>query len=147
MKLLAVISHKGGVGKTTSAVLLAEELAAKGYRTLLVDADRQQGAGLLLEVGTPTGQVQATRVPGLDYLGSGRATDADVAAHAAAAADHYDMGIVDTPSIDDSLARSWLQQATATLMIMQVEPLTVKTFQSAIGTLEEVRRLNPLIEL
>jgi cellulose biosynthesis protein BcsQ len=147
MKLLAVMSHKGGVGKTTSAVVLAEELAAKGYRTLLVDADRQQGAGLLLEVGPPTGDVQRTRVPGLDYLGSGKFTEADVAAKAPAYADRYDIGIVDTPAVDDDLARSWLQQANATLMIMQVEPLTVKTFPSALATLETVRRLNPLIEL
>lgn len=147
MKLLAVISHKGGVGKTTSAVLLAEELAAQGYRTLLVDADRQQGAGLLLEVGTPTGEVQRTRVAGLDYLGSARLTDAQVAQRAAAVADRYDMGIVDTPSLDDSMARAWLQQATAALMILQVEPLTVKTFPNALQTLEGVRHLNPLIEL
>jgi cellulose biosynthesis protein BcsQ len=147
MKLLAVISHKGGVGKTTSAVLLAEELAAQGYRTLLVDADRQQGAGLLLEVGTPTGEVQRTRNAGLDYLGSARLTDAQVAQRAAAVVDRYDMGIVDTPSLDDSMARAWLQQATAALMILQVEPLTVKTFPNALATLEGVRRLNPLIEL
>jgi cellulose biosynthesis protein BcsQ len=147
MKLLAVMSHKGGVGKTTSAVVLAEELAAKGYRTLLVDADRQQGAGLLLEVGPPTGEIQQTLVSGLDYLGSGRFTETDVAAKAAAANDRYDIGIVDTPAVDDDLARSWLQQATATLMIMQVEPLTVKTFPNALTTLETVRRMNPLIEL
>lgn len=147
MKLLAVMSHKGGVGKTTSAVLLAEELAAKGFRTLLIDADRQQGAGLLLEVGSPTGEVQPTRVPGLDYLGSGKFTEAEVAANAAAVNDRYDIGIVDTPAVDDNLAASWLQQATATLMIMQVEPLTVKTFPNALATLEGVRRLNPLIEL
>jgi chromosome partitioning protein len=147
MKLLAVISHKGGVGKTTSAVLLAEELAAQGYRTLLVDADRQQGAGLLLEVGTPTGEVQRTRVAGLDYLGSARLTDAQVAQRAAAVADRYDMGIVDTPSLDDSMARAWLQQATAALMILQVEPLTVKTFPNALQALDGVRHLNPLIEL
>jgi chromosome partitioning protein len=147
MKLLAVISHKGGVGKTTSAVLLAEELAAQGYRTLLVDADRQQGAGLLLEVGTPTGEVQRTRLASLDYLGSARLTDAQVAQRAAAVADRYDMGIVDTPSLDDSMARAWLQQATAALMILQVEPLTVKTFPNALQTLDGVRHLNPLIEL
>src|SRR5262245_14389849 len=105
MKLLAVISHKGGVGKTTSAVLLAEELAAKGYRTLLVDADRQQGAGLLLEVGPPTGERQSTSAAGLDYLGSGRLSEEEVVMRAAMVADQYDIGVVDTPSLDDTLAQ------------------------------------------
>ena len=63
MKLIAVISHKGGAGKTTSAVQIAEELARRGQRTLFVDADRQQGAGLLLGIDAPAGCVQRTTAP------------------------------------------------------------------------------------
>src|SRR5262249_4125609 len=81
------------------------------------------------------------------YLGSARLTEAQVAQRAAVVADQYDIGIVDTPSLDDSMARAWLQQATAALMILQVEPLTVKTFPNALAALESVHRLNALIEL
>jgi len=41
MKVLAVYSIKGGVGKTSSAVNLAYNAAANGYRTLVWDLDPQ----------------------------------------------------------------------------------------------------------
>ncbi len=47
-KTVVIFNQKGGVGKTSTAVNLGAELAAKGRRVLLVDADPQGSAGSAL---------------------------------------------------------------------------------------------------
>lgn len=44
MKVISLLSMKGGTAKTTSAVNLAAGLALAGYKTLLIDADAQGNA-------------------------------------------------------------------------------------------------------
>jgi chromosome partitioning protein len=50
MRTVAIINQKGGCGKTTVSINLASAMAAKGYRTLLVDMDPQSHCAVGLAV-------------------------------------------------------------------------------------------------
>lgn len=42
MPIVSFANPKGGAGKTTSALLLASELAARGARVAIIDADPEK---------------------------------------------------------------------------------------------------------
>jgi len=51
MKIISVLNHKGGVGKTTFTGSIAQALALTGKRVLAVDNDSQHNLSSLLNVG------------------------------------------------------------------------------------------------
>jgi chromosome partitioning protein len=51
MKIVSVINHKGGVGKTTFTGCTSQALALVGFRVLVIDNDSQHNLSMMLGVG------------------------------------------------------------------------------------------------
>jgi cellulose biosynthesis protein BcsQ len=147
MKTLSIISHKGGAGKTSSAVMIAEDFARRGLRVVLIDADRQRGAGLLLGIEQATGLVQQTKNPKLRYFCASSIPLRELPLKAQELSQNFDVGVVDTPSLDDPLARTWIQLSTDVLLVMPVEPISLKTLEGADTAIEHLQRLNEDIRI
>jgi chromosome partitioning protein len=69
MRTIAIINQKGGCGKTTVSINLSAALAAKGYRTLLIDMDPQSHCAVGLAV--PEEQIEQSIYDVLIGMGRG----------------------------------------------------------------------------
>ena len=133
--IIALLNQKGGVGKTTLAVNLADALCGRSCRVLLIDADPQGSALAWSAV-----REKAPRFP---VVGMPKAS---LHKDLPSIASDYDVVLIDGPPRSNDIARSAILAADLVLIPVQPSPVdvwatdaTVKLVQEAQTWREDIR--------
>lgn len=176
-KCVAIVNQKGGVGKTTTAVNLSACLGARGYKTLLVDADPQgnstSGLGInkkgleknsyeiiigecpAKESVIDTDYANVSVIPSSMDLAGAEIELADIDKREsrlknalALINEEYDFIIIDCPPSLGLLTLNCLCASDTLLVPIQCEFYALEGLSQLIGTVRTVKRLyNPYIEI
>ncbi len=165
-RVLAVFNHKGGTGKTTTAVTLAAGLAVRGARVLLLDSDGQGNVAVslgiapertlyhVLVMGLALDDAVVQARPGLDvlaanetiaaaelYLAGRRQRDRVLADRLAVARQRYDFVIVDCSPSLSLMNQNALVFADAVLCPVACDYLSLVGVRQVLRTVRHVNTL------
>jgi chromosome partitioning protein len=165
--VIAFANHKGGVGKTTSAVNIASVLGETGKRVLVMDIDpqgsaslhfgvRDKGAGFLRALErSVAAPVLPTAVRGVDLIPSGPALaeaaqrfsgilGAELLARCLARTQgDWELVIIDCPPGPGILTTSALRVSQHVVIPIETNPLALNGLDQLIEMLDSMRRGTP----
>lgn len=174
MKSLAVVSQKGGVGKTTLSLNLAYSLARSGSRVVLIDSDPQGAVGhsligsknspglASLVAGTHAVEdaLVSTRLPELRLLPVGEIAPDGWQAFAALLSNGHtlsnlltnfeqlcDLVIIDTPSGFGGITLGVLRSVDYAVSPLQAEPIALRSLPQLLGLIGALRKSGSRVEL
>jgi chromosome partitioning protein len=165
-RYIAVFNHKGGTGKTTTAVSIAAGLAAKGKRVLLVDTDAQGNVAVslgtnverslyhVLVMGLRVSDAVKTVRPNLDllpsnetlaaaelYLAGRQNRDRVLSERLSAAAVNYDYVVLDCSPSLSLMNQNALVFADSVLVPVACDYLSLVGVRQVIKTVKNVNAI------
>jgi chromosome partitioning protein len=170
--IIAIINHKGGVGKTTTTLNLGKALSMCGKKTLVIDIDPQANLSQSIGIEEPDMHVyqamlENTPLPIMNLAENFDLIPADLDLSEAeiklqndvngyfklrnalkSAKENYDFILIDCPPSLGILTTNALIAATHILIVVQSEYLAVKGLQTILKLVESAREnLNPDLEV
>lgn len=167
-EVIAIISRKGGTGKTTSADSLAAALQKKGYKTLLIDLDAQRN--LTAATGAKftgpnitdvlTGSVTAEEatqqtqngdiITGSPFLAAADlviTSDKELKEAIQLVLKNYDYVLIDTPANYGKLTRNALTVATSAIITQEAATFSADGLKEAAAIIDQIKPINPALKL
>lgn len=132
MRVIGILNQKGGVGKTTLAVNIADAIARSGKRVLVVDADAQ---GSALDWAAAREAKPLFPVAGLPR--------ASIHKELPALAKGYQAVIIDGPPRVYEVARSVIMASDLILIPVQPSPYDVWAAKEIVDLLNEAQAFKP----
>lgn len=163
MEVLAIAVQKGGTGKTTTAVVIAQAAHYSGKKTLLIDLDPQgnatmasgarPGTGSTFDLfqGTPAAECIRKTDTGVDIipasrnlatLETGRGSARRLQAAIAPLRAEYDLIVIDTPTGGELLYNA-LQAATGVIIPIQADTYNLQSLYLTAATVKTIQASNP----
>jgi cellulose biosynthesis protein BcsQ len=131
MKIILIASAKGGSGKTTVAVRLAEQAAARGFRSIVIDLSAYPAASLIAAKNV---RVLAARTATTPHA---------VRATLKPLASTTDIAFIDTGRLSDPILDNWLPLVHAHLLLLETTPQAIASLPALWKMIENAKRANP----
>ncbi len=131
--VLAIVSHKGGTGRTTAALSLAWSFSRAGRTVNLIDTDPQRSASIIAL--DSRGQCTWPNVrffSGLESLAEKLPGD---------------LVVIDSPPLTDRTSRPVLHVSDGLVLTCLADPLSIRTVPAAATIIEAAKNANPALDL
>lgn len=128
MKTIIVANLKGGVGKTNTAITLATALAAKGYKTVLADADNQKSSLKWLKIRPENAvKIDSYELKNVKKIDVPKSTD---------------YLIIDSPgALETELAEELISECDVIVIPLQPSYFDVDSTKKFIKRIEDIKRI------
>lgn len=163
-RIIAMVNHKGGVGKTTTTLHLGKALSLKGKKVLIIDCDPQANLSQSLKIEEPKKEIyhalcEKETLPiqnitknfdivpaSLDLSGAELKLIGDINGYFRLKealqpfVKKYDFILIDCPPSLGILTVNGLIAATELMIIVQSQYLAIKGLQTILDLVQELRK-------